>query len=141
MSSGKQNEPEDPVRHAGKQSPGGAVRDERPSAPAGDPGTARKGPRRRLTARQTIRFVVRLSRLGATFVRDTRESQLDASRGDFLSVDYALALRQLGSNISSQKFLANYYRFYTIGALRKTVLAANMTPETFPDTHPFRTGV
>lgn len=71
--------------------------------------------------------VVRLSRLGATFVRDTRESQLNASSGDFLSLDYALALRQLGGNISSQKFLANYYRFYTVGALRKTVLAANMT--------------
>lgn len=71
--------------------------------------------------------VVRLSRLGATFVRDTRENQLDASRGDFLSLDYALALRQLGGNISSQKFLANYYRFYTLDALGGTVLAGNMT--------------
>lgn len=71
--------------------------------------------------------VVRLSQFGATFVRDTRESQLNASRGDFLSLDYSLALRQLGGNISLQKFAANYYRFYRFDSLGRTVLAGNMS--------------
>ena len=96
---------------------------------------------------------VRLARIGASFVRDTRQrcekgllarsfdddevpgapgevcryNQLDATRGDFLSVDYALALRQLGGNISFNRFQATYRRYYKVSALRDTVLAGNMT--------------
>ena len=57
MASNKHNGPEDPLPNDGKQSPGEAVRDERPGAPVGDLRTGRNGPRRRLTARQTILFV------------------------------------------------------------------------------------
>jgi outer membrane protein assembly factor BamA len=96
---------------------------------------------------------VRLARIGASLVRDTRErcekgllgsnlnedeepgapgevcryNQVDATRGDFLSVDYALALRQLGGNISFNRFQATYRRYYKVRALRDTVLAGNMT--------------
>ena len=97
---------------------------------------------------------VRLSRIGASFVRDTRErcekgllarsqrdedeqsgkpgeicryNQLDATRGSFLSVDYALALRQLGGNISFNRFQATYRQYHKVNALHETVLAGNFT--------------
>ena len=99
---------------------------------------------------------VRLGRIGASFVRDTRErcekgllarsqrdrdedeqpgapgeicryNQVDATRGGFLSVDYALALRQLGGNISFNRFQATYRHYYKMSALRDTVFAGNLT--------------
>jgi outer membrane protein insertion porin family len=96
---------------------------------------------------------VRLSRLGASYVRDTRErcergllgtarnpdeetgapgeicryNQLDATRGDFFNVDYAIALRQLGGNVSFNKLQASYRRYYKMNAFRGTVLAGNAT--------------
>jgi outer membrane protein insertion porin family len=99
---------------------------------------------------------VRLARIGASFVRDTRErcekgllarsqrdrdedeqpgaageicryNQVDATRGGFLSVDYALALRQLGGNISFNRFQATYRRYYKMSALHDTVFAGNLT--------------
>ncbi|MBA3715624.1 MAG: BamA/TamA family outer membrane protein, partial [Pyrinomonadaceae bacterium] len=66
---------------------------------------------------------VRLSRFGATLARDTRDSQFDPSRGDFLTADYAIALKQLGGNISFSKFLSTYRRYYKIDRVRPTVLA------------------
>jgi outer membrane protein insertion porin family len=96
---------------------------------------------------------VRLSRFGASFVRDTRErcergllgavrnpdeetgapgeicryNQLDATRGDFFNVDYAVALRQLGGNLSFNKLQASYRRYYKVAALNGTVFAGNAT--------------
>lgn len=97
---------------------------------------------------------VRLAKLGASFVRDTRErcerglfsgrsvdddehrgapgevcryNQVDATRGGFLSVDYSVALRQLGGNISMNRFQATYRHYYKMRALRDTVFAGNMT--------------
>jgi outer membrane protein insertion porin family len=72
---------------------------------------------------------IRLSRLAATFVRDTRDSQFDTQRGEFLTLDYSLALRQLGGNLSFNKLLANYRRYYklTPKRARGTVLAGNVT--------------
>jgi outer membrane protein insertion porin family len=97
---------------------------------------------------------VRLARIGASFVRDTRErcekgllarsqrdedeqpgkpgeicryNQIDATRGSFLSVDYALALRQLGGNISFNRFQATYRQYYKVSALHETTFAANLT--------------
>ncbi|MCA1635254.1 MAG: BamA/TamA family outer membrane protein [Acidobacteria bacterium] len=69
--------------------------------------------------------VVRLSRFGASFARDTRDAQFDPTRGDFLNVDYALALKALGGNISFSKLLARYHRYYKVNRLRNTVLAAS----------------
>jgi outer membrane protein insertion porin family len=97
---------------------------------------------------------IRLSRLGISLVRDTRErcekgllarsqrdddeqpgrpgeicryNQVDATRGGFLSVDYALALRQLGGNVSFNRFQATYRHYYKASWLRDTVFAGNMT--------------
>ncbi len=98
---------------------------------------------------------VRLARIGASLVRDTRErcergllsaraiddddersgqpgevcryNQVDATRGGFLSVDYAVALRQLGGNISFNRFQATYRHYYKMSAFRDTVFAGNMT--------------
>ncbi len=98
---------------------------------------------------------VRLSRIGGSLVRDTRErcelglfgatrresddqepgargevcryNQIDATRGDFLSVDYAVALRQLGGNVSFNRFQTTYRRYYKLNGFRGTVLAGNLT--------------
>jgi len=97
---------------------------------------------------------VRIARIGASLVRDTRErcergllparaaddderpgapgevcryNQVDATRGGFLSVDYAVALRQLGGNISFNRFQTTYRHYYKMQALRNTVFAGNMT--------------
>lgn len=72
---------------------------------------------------------IRTSRVAATFVRDTRDSQFDATRGEYLTVDYALALRELGGNISFNKLQLNYRRYYKLGERlrRSTVLAGNIT--------------
>ncbi|HST54039.1 MAG TPA: POTRA domain-containing protein [Pyrinomonadaceae bacterium] len=71
--------------------------------------------------------VVRLSRFGASFARDTRDRQFDPTRGDFLTADYALALRPLGGNISFNKFLLTYRRYQNVGHLpRQTVLAGSV---------------
>ncbi|MCA1604927.1 MAG: outer membrane protein assembly factor, partial [Acidobacteria bacterium] len=96
---------------------------------------------------------VRLSRFGASYVRDTRErcergllgairdpdeetgapgeicryNQLDATRGDFFNIDYAIALRQLGGNLSFNRLQATYRRYYKLNRFRGTVLAGNAT--------------
>jgi len=98
---------------------------------------------------------VRLSRIGGSQVRDTRErcehgllgairresddeepgrpgevcryNQVDATRGGFLSVDYALALRQMGGNVSFNRFQTTYRRYYKLNSFRNTVLAGNLT--------------
>ena len=96
---------------------------------------------------------VRLSKFGTSYVRDTRErcergllgavrdpdeetgapgevcryNQLDATRGDFFNVDYAIALRQLGGNFSFNRLQASYRRYYKLNAFRGTVLAGNAT--------------
>jgi outer membrane protein insertion porin family len=57
---------------------------------------------------------VRLSGVGTAFVRDTRDTQIDPTRGELLTLDYSLSLRQLGANISYNKFLGTYRRYYRI---------------------------
>jgi len=94
--------------------------------------------------------VVRLSRFGLSFARDTRERcepgipgtaeeasshggevcryhQLDPTQGDFLTADYSIALRQLGGNISFNKLQGSYRRYYRLRGFRGTVLAGNLT--------------
>ena len=69
---------------------------------------------------------VRLSRFGASLARDTRDRQFDPTRGDFLTVDYALAARALGGNLSFNKLSVRYQRYHALGRLRDTVLAASV---------------
>ncbi len=68
---------------------------------------------------------VRLSRFGATFTRDTRDRQFDPSRGEFLTVDYAVAIKQLGGNLSFTKLLATYRRYFRFGGGPDTLLLAS----------------
>ncbi|HEV7858653.1 MAG TPA: BamA/TamA family outer membrane protein, partial [Pyrinomonadaceae bacterium] len=70
---------------------------------------------------------IRLSRLGVTFVRDTRDSQFDATRGEFFNLDYGIALSQLGGNLSFNKLQTSYRRYQKLNILRGTVLAGNFT--------------
>jgi outer membrane protein assembly factor BamA len=96
---------------------------------------------------------VRLSRLGVSYVRDTRErcergllgailnpeeetgapgeicryNQLDATRGSFFNIDYAVALRQLGGNLSFNRLQATYRSYYKVNRLHNTVFAGNIT--------------
>ena len=96
---------------------------------------------------------IRLARIGASLVRDTRErcergllarsrdeddepggpgeicryNQVDATRGGFLSIDYSVALRQLGGNVSFNRFQTTYRHYYKVNWLRNTVFAGNMT--------------
>jgi outer membrane protein insertion porin family len=69
---------------------------------------------------------VRLSRFGVSFARDTRDRQFDPTRGEFLTVDYALALKALGGNLSFNKLLTTYRRYKKINRVRETVLAASV---------------
>ncbi|HEX8722273.1 MAG TPA: POTRA domain-containing protein [Pyrinomonadaceae bacterium] len=69
---------------------------------------------------------VRLSRFGASLARDRRDRQFDPTRGDFLSVDYALAAKALGGNLSFNKLNLRYQRYHALGRLRDTVLAASV---------------
>jgi outer membrane protein insertion porin family len=59
---------------------------------------------------------VRLSRLGTTLTRDTRDSEFDPTRGEFFTADFAVALRQLGGNLSFTKLLTTYRRYWRFGA-------------------------
>ncbi|MFL6230777.1 MAG: POTRA domain-containing protein [Pyrinomonadaceae bacterium] len=59
---------------------------------------------------------VRLSRFGATLTRDTRDSEFDPTRGEFFTSDFAVALRQLGGNLSFSKSLTSYRRYWRFGA-------------------------
>jgi outer membrane protein insertion porin family len=70
--------------------------------------------------------VVRLSRFGASFARDTRDRQFDPTRGDFVAVDYALALKPLGGSLSFNKLLTTYRRYYKINRVRETIFAGSV---------------
>jgi outer membrane protein insertion porin family len=69
---------------------------------------------------------VRLSRFGASLARNTLDRQFDPTRGDLLTVDYAFAAKALGGNISFNKLNLRYQRYYALGRLRDTVLAASV---------------
>jgi outer membrane protein insertion porin family len=71
---------------------------------------------------------VRLSRFGATLARDTRDRQFVPSRGEFLTVDYAVAIKQLGGNLSFTKLLATYRRYFRFGGGPDTALLTDRRP-------------
>jgi outer membrane protein assembly factor BamA len=71
--------------------------------------------------------VVRLSRLGASFYRDTRDNQFEPTKGEYLSLEYNISLRQLGGNISFNKFQFDYRRYLRLKKARNTMLAGNFT--------------
>lgn len=93
--------------------------------------------------------VIRTSGFGATFVRDTRENcsrkaslleliskgepgnpcrynPSDPTRGSYLTAEYNISARELGANISFQKFSLNYQTYYQIPQLNNTTLAGRV---------------
>lgn len=94
--------------------------------------------------------VVRISGVGATFARDTRQNcnnrrsllerirtgeegdpcrynATDATSGDFLSIDYQLSAQFLGGNVSFNRINATYQRYFQFKKLNNTVLAGRAT--------------
>lgn len=90
---------------------------------------------------------VRISGIGATFVRDTRRNCSvkyslldlvskgdqtdpcrynagDPTKGSFLTADYNVSFPATGANIGFQKFQATYNYYYTFSGIRNTTLAA-----------------
>lgn len=58
---------------------------------------------------------VRISRLAVDFARDTRNSRIDATSGEYLTLNYSLALDALGGNISFNRFESTYRRYQKFG--------------------------
>jgi outer membrane protein insertion porin family len=94
--------------------------------------------------------IVRISGVGATFARDTRQNcnnrrsllerirtgeegdpcrynATDATTGDFLSVDYQLSAQFLGGNVSFNRINATYQRYFQFKRLNNTVIAGRAT--------------
>ena len=90
---------------------------------------------------------VRISGLGATFVRDTRRNcsvkyslldliakgepsepcrynASDPTKGEYITADYNVSFPAIGANIGFQKFQATANYYYTFPTLRNTTLAA-----------------
>lgn len=67
---------------------------------------------------------LRLSTLSATWIRDTRDKPLDASRGFYQTLDFGITPRFLGSNANFVRFMgqSSYYK-----SLGKTVWANRIT--------------
>jgi len=67
---------------------------------------------------------LRLSTLSATWIRDTRDKPLDASRGFYETLDFGITPTALGSNANFARFLgqASYYKPFS-----KTVWATRIT--------------
>ncbi|MGH9641497.1 MAG: POTRA domain-containing protein [Terriglobales bacterium] len=67
---------------------------------------------------------LRLSTLSATWIRDTRDKPLDASRGFYQTLDLGITPKALGSNTNFARFLGqtSYYK-----SLAKTVWANRVT--------------
>jgi outer membrane protein assembly factor BamA len=65
---------------------------------------------------------VRLSTLSSTFVRDTRDSVLDAHRGIYQSYEIRISPQQLGGSVSMWRFLGQTSHYWR---LPKSVIWAN----------------
>ncbi len=70
---------------------------------------------------------IRLGLFAAGLTRDTRNSALNPTTGQLISVEHSIAYRPFGGNESFNKFFANYQKYYqlaqTTPVLRDTVLA------------------
>ncbi|HKP12275.1 MAG TPA: BamA/TamA family outer membrane protein, partial [Blastocatellia bacterium] len=70
---------------------------------------------------------IRLGMFSAGLTRDTRNSALNPTTGELISVEHSIAARPFGGNEAFNKFYANYQRYYQFDkltpVLRDTVLA------------------
>jgi outer membrane protein insertion porin family len=71
---------------------------------------------------------IRLGILAAGFTRDTRDSAINATRGQLFSAEHSVAARFLGGNEAFNKLFLNYQNYKTLPSttplLRDSVLAA-----------------
>ena len=70
---------------------------------------------------------IRLGLFSAGLTRDTRNSALNPTKGELISVEHTVAARPFGGNEAFNKFFANYQRYYQFDkmtpGLRDTILA------------------
>ncbi|HEY6330042.1 MAG TPA: translocation/assembly module TamB domain-containing protein [Blastocatellia bacterium] len=70
---------------------------------------------------------VRLGMITAGFTHDSRNSALNPTDGQLISVDHSIALSQLGGNVSFNKFFGQYQRYHQLPkkfpVLKDSVLA------------------
>ena len=88
---------------------------------------------------------LRLSTLSATWIRDTRDKPLDASRGFYQTVDLGITPRALGSNANFARLLAqsSYYKpwWKTVWANRITIgMAKSFASSDVPTSERFFSG-
>ncbi|MBX7220421.1 MAG: BamA/TamA family outer membrane protein [Blastocatellia bacterium] len=68
---------------------------------------------------------VRLGRLSATFLRDTRDSALDATIGSFSIADFSFATTKLGGNEEFFRFFGQYQQFRSLPKVPSVVVATS----------------
>jgi outer membrane protein insertion porin family len=66
---------------------------------------------------------VRLSKFSGSFIRDTRDDIIDATRGRFLIVDGDLAARAIGSEVGFVRTYVQGFSFHRLPAQRRMVVA------------------
>ena len=66
---------------------------------------------------------VRLSKMSGSFIRDSRDDALDASRGTLMVVDGDLAARAIGSEVGFVRTYLQGFYYYRVPTVRRTVLA------------------
>jgi outer membrane protein insertion porin family len=81
--------------------------------------SAQSQPRREDTPRQ-------IGRLSATYLRDSRDSAVDPSRGNFTSLDLSLASSVFGGKANFIRFFGEHQRYYPVPRLPATVFATDL---------------
>lgn len=66
---------------------------------------------------------VRLSKLSGSMIRDTRDDQVDPTKGTFVIVDGTLAMRAIGSQVGFVKTFLQGYAYHRLPTTRRMVLA------------------
>lgn len=69
---------------------------------------------------------VKLGRLSATFIHDTRDNAFDAVKGSFSSADTSITARWLLGNAQFFRFFGEHQRFYEISKTQNVVYATDL---------------
>lgn len=69
---------------------------------------------------------VKLGRLSATLIRDTRDNAFDPSKGAFSSIDASITARWLLGNAQFSRFFGEHQRFYRLPKTRNAVYATDL---------------
>src|SRR5262249_52789170 len=69
---------------------------------------------------------IRLGRVSATYIRDTRDNIFDAGKGTFFSADLSLAATPLGSQRDFVRLFTNFQQYYKLIARPRILFASNL---------------